>query len=103
MWSLIPRHKTFGMSYEFWKDGKKIQEFGLDSMHDGSWLMSALVTMQRADPGGDWLARAQKYQVPFYTNLLLNSDRLFPLMQPTDEDREAVHGAGERLGATGVG
>src|SRR5438477_11963624 len=69
-----PQRKTFGMTYEFWKDGKKIQEFGLDSMHDGSWLMSALVAMQRADPGGDWLARAQKYQVPFYANLLLNSD-----------------------------
>src|SRR5437016_4666189 len=43
-----PARKTFGMTYEFWRDGKKIQEFGLDSMHDGSWLLSALVTMQRA-------------------------------------------------------
>ncbi len=83
-----PQRKTFGMTYEFWKDGKKVQEFGLDSMHDGSWFMSALVTMQRADPGGDWLAKAQKYQVPFYTNLLLHSDRLFPDMKPTDEDRK---------------
>src|SRR5258708_1454365 len=83
-----PKRKTFGMSYEFWKDGKKIQEFGLDSMHDGSWLMSALVTMQRADPSGDWLSRAQEYQAPFYTNLLLNSDRIFPAMQPTDEDKK---------------
>ena len=47
-----PQHKTFGMTYEFWKDGTRIQEFGLDSMHDGSWFMSALVSMQRADPGG---------------------------------------------------
>jgi hypothetical protein len=85
-----PERKTFGMTYEFWKDGRKVQEFGLDSMHDGSWLLSALVTMQRADPGGDWLARAQKYQVPFYTNLLLNSDRLFPGMQPTTEDRKPL-------------
>ncbi len=83
-----PQHKTFGMTYEFWKDGKKIQEFGLDAMHDGSWFMSALVTMQRADPAGDWLARAQKYQVPFYANMLRNSDRLFPAMQPTTEDKK---------------
>jgi hypothetical protein len=83
-----PQHKTFGMTYEFWKDGKKIQEFGLDSMHDGSWFMSALVTMQRANPSGDWLARAQKYQVPFYANMLLNSDRLFPAMKPTGEDKK---------------
>lgn len=83
-----PQRKTFGMTYEFWKDGKKVQEFGLDSMHDGAWLMSALVTMQRADPTGDWVARAQSYQVPFYTNLLLNSDRLFPQMQPTNEDKK---------------
>lgn len=83
-----PDRKTFGMTYEFWKDGKKVQEFGLDSMHDGAWFMSALVTMQRADPGGGWLARAQKFQVPFYTNMLLNSDRLFPAMKPTDEDRK---------------
>lgn len=83
-----PQRKTFGMTYEFWKDGRKMQEFGLDAMHDGAWLMSALVTMQRADPSGDWLARAQKYQVPFYTNLLLNSDRLFPAMQTTNEDKK---------------
>jgi hypothetical protein len=83
-----PQRKTFGMTYEFWKDGKKVQEFGLDSMHDGAWLMSGLVTMQRADPSGDWLAHAQKYQVPFYTNMLLNSDRLFPAMKTTDEDKK---------------
>lgn len=83
------KRKVFGMTYEFWKDGKQVQEFGLDSMHDGAWLMSALVTMHRADPAGDWLARAQQYQVPFYTNMLLHSDRLFPKMQPTNEDKKS--------------
>ena len=83
-----PQRKTFGMTYEFWKDGKKVQEFGLDSMHDGAWFMSALITMHRADPAGGWLARAQKYQVPFYTNMLRNSGRLFPAMKPTDEDKK---------------
>ncbi|MEP6668065.1 MAG: hypothetical protein ABJF10_02870 [Chthoniobacter sp.] len=82
-----PAHKTYGMVYEFWKDGKKMQEFGLDSMHDGAWFMSALVVAQRADPKGDWLARAQKYEIPFYTNLLNHSDQLFPKMQPTEEDK----------------
>ena len=82
-----PTRKTYGMVYEFWKDGKKMQEFGLDAMHDGAWWMSALVTAQRADPKGDWLARAQKYQVPFYANLLNHSDALFLKMQPTDEDK----------------
>jgi hypothetical protein len=82
-----PERKTYGMVYEFWKDGKKMQEFGLDSMHDGAWFLSAMVVAQRADPKGDWLARAQKYQVPFYTNLLNHSDQLFPKMQPTEEDK----------------
>lgn len=82
-----PLRKTFGMTYEFAKDGRQIQEFGLDSMHDGAWLMSAMITAHRADPDGGWLERAQKFQVPFYTNLLLNSDRLFPKMEPTPEDK----------------
>ncbi len=82
-----PTRKTYGMVYEFWKDGKKMQEFGLDAMHDGAWWMSALVTAQRADPKGDWLARAQKYQVPFYAQMLNHSDALFLKMQPTDEDK----------------
>jgi len=84
-----PSRKTCGMVYEFWKDGKKMQEFGLDSMHDGAWWMSALATAQRADKAGDWLARAQKYTAPFYTNLLNHSDRLFPKMRPMEEDRKA--------------
>jgi hypothetical protein len=83
-----PTRKTYGMVYEFWRDGKKTQEFGLDSLHDGAWFMSSLIVAQRADPKGDWLARAQKYQIPFYTNLLNHSDQLFPKMQPTEEDKQ---------------
>ena len=82
-----PERKTFGMTYEFWKDGRQIQEFGLDSMHDGAWFMSAMITAHRADPDGGWLERVQKFQVPFYTNLLLHSDRLFPKREPTAEDK----------------
>ena len=83
-----PTRKTYGMVYEFWKDGKKVQEFGLDSMHDGAWFLSSLIVAQRADPKGDWLARAQKFGVPFYANLLNHSDQLFPKMQPTEEDKQ---------------
>lgn len=83
-----PQRPVYGMTYEFWKDGKQVQEFGLDSMHDGAWLMSAMMGLHRADPSGGWLARAQKHLVPFYTNMLINSDRLFPKMQPTNEDKK---------------
>lgn len=54
-----PQRKTFGMTYEFWKDGRQMQEFGLDSMHDGAWFMSAMITAHRADPEGDWLGSAR--------------------------------------------
>lgn len=82
-----PSRKTYGMVYEFWKDGKKLQEFGLDSMHDGAWYLSSLIVAQRADPKGDWLLRAERYGIPFYTNLLNHSDQLFPKMQATEEDK----------------
>lgn len=82
-----PARQTYGMAYEFWKGGKKMQEFGLDSMHDGAWYLSSLLVAQRADPKGDWMLRAQRYGIPFYTNLLNNSDLLFPKMQPTEEDK----------------
>lgn len=72
--------RVYGMAYEFVQDGQQIQDFGLDAMHDGSWLMSALVTANRIDPEGRYLERVQKLQVPFYVNMLTNSDRLFPHM-----------------------
>ncbi len=76
--------RIYGMSYEFVRDGKHVQTFGLDSMHDGAWLMSALITAHRIDPKGGYLKEAQKYEVPFYVNVLLNSDRLFPRMIPRE-------------------
>lgn len=80
--------RVYGMAYEFVRDGKQVQDFGLDSMHDGAWLMSALVTAQRADSEGGYLQRAQKFQVPFYVNVLTNSDRLFPHMIPREGQEE---------------
>lgn len=78
--------RVYGMAYEFkdMPDGPLIQDFGLDSMHDGAWLMSAMITAHRIDPQGGYLERVQKYQAPFYVNLLLNSDRLFPNMIPRE-------------------
>jgi hypothetical protein len=79
-----PHRRVYGMAYEFVREGKRVQDFGLDSMHDGAWLMSALITAQRADPEGGYLERAQRFQVPFYVNVLHNSDRLFPNMIPRE-------------------
>ncbi len=79
--------RVYGMAYEFVRDGRHVQDFGLDSMHDGAWLLSALVTAHRIDPEGGYLERAQRFQIPFYVNLLTNSDWLFPKMIPR-EDQE---------------
>lgn len=81
-----PNRRVFGMTYEYIRDGKQVQDFGLDTMHDGAWFMSALITAHRIDPEGGYLRRAQQFQVPFYVNVLTHSDRLFPHMVP----REAV-------------
>src|SRR5437764_1331585 len=82
------RRKVFGMTYEFARDGKQMQEFLLDAMHDGAWFTSAMLSAHRARPAGKYLERIQTYQVPFYLNVLHHSDRLFPNMQRTDEDRK---------------
>ena len=79
-----PHRRVYGMAYELVRDGKHVQDFGLDSMHDGAWLMSALVTAHRIDPQGGYLQKAQQFQVPFYVNVLRNSDRLFPHMVPRE-------------------
>jgi hypothetical protein len=72
--------KTYGMTYEFYdvKQDRKVQAFGLDSMHDGGWFAAAMATAERIYPKGRFLERALKYQVPFYANMINHSDRLFP-------------------------
>ena len=84
-----PARMVYGMAYEFklMPDGPLIQDFGLDSMHDGAWLMSAMATAHRIDPEGGYLARVRKFQAPFYINMLCHSDRIFPRMVPR-EDQE---------------
>ncbi len=69
---------TFGMTYEFFRDGRKLQAFGLDTMHDGAWFASAMMTAHRADPAGRYLERTQQFQVPFYVNVIENSHIIFP-------------------------
>ncbi len=83
------RRPVYGMTYEFFKDGRQTQDFPLDSMHDGAWFATAMITAHRADPGGEYLPRVLKYQVPFYVNILSNSDRLFPDYGKTSEDNRA--------------
>ena len=47
-----------------------MQVFGLDSMHDGAWFANAMLSAQRIDPEGGYLASAMKYQLPFYLNVI---------------------------------
>lgn len=69
---------TYGMTYEFYEEGKKYQVFGLDSMHDGSWFAEAMLIAERIDPGAPYQEMAMQYQLPFYINMLKNSHILFP-------------------------
>ena len=73
-----PDRIVYGMVYEFYRDGRQIQAFGLDSMHDGAWLASAMTTAEHADPAGGYMERALEYQLPFYTHMLNDSHRIFP-------------------------
>ena len=84
-----PSRAVFGMTYEFVRDGRHVQDFPLDSMHDGAWLTGALITAHRATGDAEYLKRVQTYHVPFYVNVLRNSDRLFPDYGKTDEDTRA--------------
>ena len=83
-----PNRRTYAMCYEFERDGRLIQAFGLDSMHDGAWFLSALATAHRVDPEGGHLEMAQNWQVPFYVNVVSNSDRIFPNMIPRPGQEE---------------
>ena len=77
-----PQRMVYGMTYEFFQDGKQIQTFLLDAMHDGAWFASAQLEAQRILPQGNYLERVRQYQLPFYTNMMNNSDRLFPHKKP---------------------
>ncbi len=73
-----PCRITYGMPYEFYADGKQMQSFGLDTMHDGAWFTAACVAADIADPEIKYLERAAKYTIPFYANVINNSDKIFP-------------------------
>jgi hypothetical protein len=78
---------VYGMTYEFFRDGKQVQEFGLDSMYDGLWFVVGMMTAHRAEPTAGHLHRVLTYQLPFYLNMLEHSDELFPRKLATNEDR----------------
>ena len=71
-----PQRAVYGMTYEFWQGGKQIQAFSLDAMHDGAWFMRPGHRPSHR-PGGRYLGTDSKYQMPFYVNVISNSDRLF--------------------------
>lgn len=73
-----PVFMTYGMIYEFYKDGRRTREFGLDSMHDGLWFVNGMIAAHRIRPEANYLERPLKYQFPFYTNMTNNSDVIFP-------------------------
>ena len=105
---VAPDRSVYGMAYEYkaMPDGPCVQAFGLDSMHDGAWMMSGMITAQRIDPGSSFLETAQKTFAPFYINILQNSDRLFPGMRPRkgqEEFTSPVKGWAPRGWDDGVG
>ncbi len=83
---------TYGMNYEFCdpRTGRKIQDFGLDTMHDGAWFANGLLAAHRARPEGGYLRRLLRYELPFYVNLLNRSDVLFPEKVERQDKKEIV-------------
>jgi len=83
--------RIFGHVYEWWKDGKQYRAFAINSMHDGIWFGSTLATLHRLDPSYEpYLETNQQYLVPFFTNMLIHSDIIFPNKKRMTrrEDRE---------------
>lgn len=87
-----PAAVTYGMNYEFYdpETDRKVQAFGLDTMHDGAWFASSLLVADRACPERGYLDRVLKYEVPFYVNLLNHSDALFPEKVERQDKKEIV-------------
>jgi len=75
-----PNCPQFGMVYEYYTpaNGRWEEGEGLDTMHDGAWWMDALAHLYRATGDAKYLEWIKKYSIPFYVNVLNNSDRLFP-------------------------
>ena len=78
-----PASPQMGMVYEYMdtsrigKTGQWIQGEALDTMHDGAWYAAAIAQAYTATKDEYYLDFLNKYQIPFYTNILNNSDTLF--------------------------
>ncbi len=79
---------VYGMGYEFWQNGRQMQTFTLDAMHDTSWFMSALVTAHRLEPKRGYLDRALQYHAGFFTHTINHSDVLFKTARSHEDKRE---------------
>lgn len=78
-----PRSEQRGMVYEYFDVSRKgafdqwVQGEALDTMHDGAWLAVALVNAFRATGDPFYKEFLARWQMPFYTKVLNQSDTLF--------------------------
>jgi hypothetical protein len=82
-----PNSPQRGMVYEYFDTTRKgkpdqwVQGEALDTMHDGAWLALSMVHAYRATGDTRYREFLTKYQLPFYTKVLNNSDTLFNTKQ----------------------
>ncbi len=82
-----PKSPQKGMVYEYFDTTRKgkpdqwVQGEALDTMHDGAWYAMAMVHAHRATGDKRYRDFLKEYLLPFYTNVLNNSDTLFSTKQ----------------------
>jgi hypothetical protein len=82
-----PNSPQKGMVYEYFDTTRKgqhdqwVQGEALDTMHDGAWLAAAMATAHRATGDRFYRDFLVRWQLPFYTKVLNNSDTLFNTKQ----------------------
>src|SRR4051812_10072605 len=82
-----PNSPQRGMVYEYFDVTRKgefdqwVQGEALDTMHDGAWLAVAMANAARATGDRRYRDFLVKWQLPFYTRVLNESDTLFDAKQ----------------------
>jgi hypothetical protein len=82
-----PNSPQRGMVYEYFDTTRKgqfdqwVQGEALDTMHDGAWLAMAMSNAHRATGDKRYRDFLVKWQLPFYTRVLNDSDKLFDTKQ----------------------
>jgi hypothetical protein len=82
-----PKAPQKGMVYEYFdttragKHDQWVQGEALDTMHDGAWYAMAMAHAYRATGDKRYREFLKEYLLPFYTNVLNNSDTLFNTKQ----------------------